>query len=176
VTPFDINTATPAEVLLEARRRSERAARGLPLNETANRNGAPPGVAHFVPAEVVRVVLPWSFLCSDNDKDRAGIRGRRAVKLLTDAYKDAKKKAHEEAVKQMPHAALAGPVSLVATLYPPNRSRTRDATNYCKMVHDALEGACYRNDGQIVRATWQFGAPDVDRPRVEIVITPEALP
>jgi Holliday junction resolvase RusA-like endonuclease len=169
VSPFDVNTATPAEVLLEARRRSERAARGLPLNDTGN-------VAHFVPAAVVRVVLPWSHLCPDNRKHGAAIRGKRPVILLTPEYRESKRKAHAEAVKQMPHAALTGPVSLVATLYPPNRSRTRDATNYCKMVHDALEGACYRNDGQIVRATWQFGAPDVDRPRVEIVITPEALP
>lgn len=132
------------------------------------------------------VVIPWSWLVSDNDKYGAALRKRdkythpddftqrRSPRLVLSAqYRDAKKRIAAEAVKQLPEGAqpFTGPVMVQATLIEPNRSRGRDVTNFCKLTHDALIGVCYKDDAQIDDAYWSRGAPDIDRPRLELTIT-----
>lgn len=164
------------------RERAEHVAR---LNQ-ADRNALPSQrqTAQEVPDTLVvppattwplRFVIPWSRLCTDNEKyaptkDRNG----QARIILTGRYRDCK-----AAVRALAREAMGGappldvPLRLQgAVFFPDARTHAVDATNCAKLVHDACESAVYVNDRQLYDARWYRAGVDVDRPRAEITITP----
>ena len=60
---------------------------------------------------------------------------------------------------------LDGPVILRGTVY--FGRKNGDLTNRIKILEDALEGACYHNDSQVVRIDLAKGY-DKEQPRVEL--------
>jgi Holliday junction resolvase RusA-like endonuclease len=124
----------------------------------------------------ITLVIPWHYLVADNRKYGATGVGGKARLFLTSEYSAAKRavavtarlEGKKAKAKDLP---LSVPVRVVATVYEPNRSRTRDVTNFCKLVHDALSGVIYEDDGQIDDARWIRGGIDKKNPRVEITIT-----
>jgi Holliday junction resolvase RusA-like endonuclease len=119
------------------------------------------------------LTLPWSVLVRDNAKYGVTINRttRKPMLILTPEYRSGKDSAYLLAKRQMNRTPMTGPLTLVAILYEPNRSRGRDVTNFCKMVHDALEKAAYDNDSQLDDVRWIRGPVDAANPRVEITIT-----
>jgi Holliday junction resolvase RusA-like endonuclease len=169
---FDPKTATVAEWQAEGKRRSERARRGLPLHDDRP-HAAPPGPIVRPTVAFMRFVIPWSYLVTDNAKYAPALRGTKPAMILTDAYRAASKRIHQEALNQLDGAGwFVDPVSLQGVLFEPNQTAQRDITNYCKVVHDALEGVAYKNDRQIWRAVWERGPIDIDRPRLELTVRP----
>lgn len=125
-------------------------------------------------AEAIKLTLPWAVLVRDNAKYGVTINRatRKPLLILTSEYRGGKDSAYLLAKQQIRRAPMSGPLVLVATLYEPNRSRARDVTNFCKMVHDALEKAAYENDSQLDDVRWIRGPVDRENPRVELVLTP----
>lgn len=123
------------------------------------------------------LTIPWSELCSDNERDEPYIRrvaGGKIVpaKRMTVRYREAKAaikgRARTIAAGRLPIAGLALEIR-VRVFLPP--ARRNDAINFSKCTHDALEGVVYANDNQLHRATWERAGVDIDAPRCEITIT-----
>ncbi len=122
-----------------------------------------------------RIVIPWSLLCSDNEKDVGSLTMRNGKpiprKVMSARYKTAKNAVADKA------AIIAGrssPVTIPLAMHvevwlPP--SRRNDALNFAKCVNDALEGIVYANDNQLHDSRWIRKGVDIDSPRAEITIT-----
>lgn len=129
----------------------------------------------------VRIVLPWSMLVSDNEREKASaVRGKNGTvqprKLLTPKYKAAREKIVEKARAAMVEdgyefAPLDRAVSLYARVWVPD-NRLHDVKNFSKGVEDALEKIVYTNDKWVWRSTWERAGVCVDAPRAEIEIAP----
>lgn len=154
--------------------KAERRARqecGLPVDAPPTRKAASASIA--LP---FRMVIPWSALVSDNDKERAsayrGSDGQiKPRKVLTIRYKTGKetiRKLAREIVGTSP--ALTIPLRFVGRVYRPSQHRN-DASNFGKLVQDALSGIVYDDDTRLFHTTWiKVAETDVDRPRAEIEI------
>jgi Holliday junction resolvase RusA-like endonuclease len=123
---------------------------------------------------MTRLVLPWSCLCSVNQRTNP-VRGRQ---FLTKRYRTALALARGEVSAQLIKAGKViisrticgdAQVSLEARFWRPD-NRRRDVGNYMKLVEDALTGLVYDDDGQI--QTWAISDEGIDRadPRVEITV------
>lgn len=187
---FDYATASPAEIRAEAARRAELRKRGLPFSVEGATGSAPRRITVQLEEEAMppspppkitgrcTLTLPWSCLCSENDRLRpvyvtAGER-TKLRQTLTPEYKAAKARARTLIADSL---ALMGnpsplnvPVRLHATLYEPDRRVWRDVANYEKLVHDALNGLVYTDDRLIDDVRWTRGPVDIDRPRLEITV------
>jgi Holliday junction resolvase RusA-like endonuclease len=124
-----------------------------------------------------RLVVPWSKLCSDNEKEQPALtRGkdgtihpRRKTSLRYKASKDAIRELARAVVgKQQPTPA---PLAITVEVWLPP-SRRNDSINFAKVVGDALEGVVYVNDNQLHASHWYRRGTDIDAPRAEITITP----
>lgn len=130
----------------------------------------PPMTLTTYPVQPITLRLPWSALVSDNDKFVAKRRGEKAMMVITEPYATAKERIAQLARDTMGnHAALEVPLSLTARVWFPG-GRTNDVTNWCKLVHDALEGIVYTDDRWIHDARWIRAGVDVDAPRCELTI------
>ncbi len=147
--------------------------------------GAEPGrsaVTHveFAPdapciALPLRFTLPWSALCSDNERKRpivVMVKGKPSPRMaMTAEYKAARTKVIDIA-RDMMHGspALAMPLAIHARVYVPDE-RLHDVVNFAKGVNDALEKIIYVNDKWLHRSLWERAGVDVDAPRAEIEIS-----
>lgn len=188
---MDLSKMSPAEVAAEAARRSARRAAGLPLEgdridprsfPTDDNDAARRVVEYVDPADSwVRstphmrfVSLPWSLLVSDNDRTQPVVAGSKVRMVLSKRYKEAKEAARVLLMSQVGgNPPLTGRVRITASLIEPNAHRTRDLSNFAKMVHDALSGIVYLDDGQIDSLTWRRGEPCIDRPRLLVAVEEE---
>ncbi|SUB72176.1 Crossover junction endodeoxyribonuclease rusA [Pluralibacter gergoviae] len=74
-----------------------------------------------------------------------------------------------EQLRQRPHT-LVGPVSVIVTLYPPDRRR-RDLDNFNKALFDALTRAgIWQDDSQIKRLLLEWG-PIIPKGQVVVAIS-----
>lgn len=124
----------------------------------------------------IRLTLPWSALCSDNDRKRpiiVMIGGKPFPRMaMTAEYKLARGKVVEIGRKVMSgFPALAMPLGIYARVWVPDE-RLHDVVNFAKGVHDALEKIVYVNDKWLHRSLWERQGVDVDAPRAEIEIAP----
>jgi Holliday junction resolvase RusA-like endonuclease len=132
---------------------------------------ASPGQA--APArDEVRLSLPWrSCAVPDNAAYRAVPLGPKSARIrLSERGRDAKAAIHDAAFAVTRGGLMSGPLALDAVAYPPD-ARSRDAGNLRKLLTDALQGAVYDNDRQLVDERWRMGAIDRERPRVEVLVT-----
>lgn len=113
----------------------------------------------------VTLVLPWSCLCSDND--RMGVwRGR---KILTRRYRNALQQARLEVARQWRGPRWVERVAITARVFSPPGDR--DVQNFTKLLCDALEPAALRNDRQVV--DWRVvDAGECTTPRAELDLLP----
>lgn len=135
--------------------------------------GAPMGTSILWP---VRLTLPWSHLVSDNDKVHARLITRHgkphAINVITREYADAREKIAGLAKAVVGDAEpVAIPLRIRAAVYMPDE-RPHDLSNFCKLVHDALERVVYANDRWLYHVDWIRAGVDVDAPRAEIRISP----
>lgn len=188
----------PFPTLDDVRRRQAARALGLPLSsawatiraaEGASLPSAPPCATGQEPLgsgwspapsprlDPLTLTLPWSSLVSDNKHYAPGLRNGAPVVLLTPAYRQAKERAHSIAM----HHALqgggapvfpVGDLALDVVLWTPRAHNLPDLVAPMKCLADALEGACYTNDRQLAALTWRRAGVDIDRPRVELTLTP----
>ena len=116
---------------------------------------------------MIRLVIPWEHLASSNQRNsRRGGRGHGW------GYKRSLKAIHAHALTQTQPPRPMYPdqaVTMQCRFHPPDRRR-RDVANYLKGLQDALEGACYTDDWQVVRTEIERDETDRERPRVEITI------
>lgn len=113
------------------------------------------------------LTLPWDVLCRDNAKYTVS----RGKIVLSSEYRTAKAAAHLRAKAQVRASQrLTGRLAMVATFREPDRRRTRDVTNYAKMLCDALTGAAWEDDGQLDDARYIRGPVDRANPRVEVEV------
>lgn len=95
-------------------------------------------------------------------------RGGRAI-----TYKSAKAKQYQSEVRTRAMLAglqpLNGPVEVHLVWY--RKARRGDLDNRLKVIFDALQGAAYVDDSQIVAITARR-EEDKNNPRVEIVVRP----
>lgn len=113
------------------------------------------------------LTLPWSALCSDNQKSRASLRNGKPIIELTDHYKRCKGLTHDAARKLLgfPYPEPAAvPLRVVAQVYVPD-NRIHDAANFSKCCFDGLEGTIYTKDRWLHDVRWFIAAVDVDQPR-----------
>lgn len=125
-----------------------------------------------------QIRLPWSALCSDNDKYGAIVIDGKPRLILTEKYKAAKKviRGHAEAILgHEVHEPANYPLSLVAAVWVPDEMRAHDVPNFAKCCHDALEKVVYTKDRWLYDARWHRVGVDVDAPRAELTITPIPL-
>lgn len=139
---------------------------------------APPAAAIAWP---VRLLLPWSYLVSDNDRKEPYVAqtpdGPRARMRLTARYAAGMQKIANVARATIGDAAAhEGPLSIDVRVWMPTGSARNDAINFSKIVHDALEGVVYRNDNLLHDTHWTRAGVDVDAPRAEVTITPIPSP
>lgn len=170
---FDIKSATEEEIIAEANRRWD------------ERNGIHP--MDRVPvkprprrsqATSCEFVIPFDLLISDNDRSQPVVSrlagGRVYPRLvLNPRYKKAKAKIRTLVDGFLPAGwePYEGRVSLSCTVHEPDRKRTRDLTNWAKLIGDALTGLAYGDDGQIDKVEWFRGAVDPAAPRLEVRVT-----
>ncbi len=121
----------------------------------------------------IRIVVPWSALCSDNQKYvPAHTKGGHQKLILTDAYREAKRKIRELAQQAMHgNVPCRMPLKLLAEVWVPD-NRPHDIANFCKNAHDAMEGVVYANDAQLHDVHWINRGADVDQPRAIITLEP----
>lgn len=128
-------------------------------------------------AAPITLTIPWDVLVPDNAKYGATLMNRKPRLYTTTEYKHAHKWIYEIAMVAMKGSRpLQGTLALKAVMYEPNRSRVRDLSNYCKLVHDGLSGEVYDDDGQLDDVQWIRGGVDKDNPRVEITVSPLLQP
>lgn len=174
---FDWYTATPEEQRAEAERRNALREQGhATLGERMVKNG------HAVRVPVIDdgvrcIVLPWSMLCSDNNRvapatRKVGAGGeRKAVFLLTQEFRNAKSAGREKAMRDVHELPpLDGRIEFTARLYEPNRTSHRDIQNFAKLAADVCSGIAYTDDKQIDRALWYREPPDIDAPRLVLTV------
>lgn len=119
----------------------------------------------------MKITLPWGCLVSDNEKYTVS-RGR---KILGARYRNGLAAATLHVKRQVRlRDMLCDPCAIVCTFHEPNRSRTRDVSNYSKLICDALKGRAIVDDGLIDDARYVRGHIDPAKPRVEITITEAA--
>ena len=127
----------------------------------------------------IRIVLPWTALCSDNTHERASLTKSKLGKItprkvLDPRYKAARDKTQAIARKVMgdfqPIANM--PLALHVRVYVPGGSARNDAINFSKCANDALQGIVFKNDNQLHDQRWIRAGIDVDAPRAEIEISP----
>ena len=111
--------------------------------------------------------LVLDFPPSSNRYWRSTVRGGRVHVYKTDEAKAYQAKAYWMARKQN-HTILDGPVIVRGTIYFPNKRG--DLTNRIKVLEDAIQGAAYHDDKQVVRIDISK-AIDRENPRVELDIT-----
>ena len=124
----------------------------------------------------IRLVLPWSALCSDNEHEVGAIVMRSGKpyprKKLTARYKAARDKTEDVARQVMAgFAPLAQSLALHARVYVPD-NRPHDVCNFAKCCHDALQRIVYVNDSWLHDTRWTRAGVDVDHPRAEITVSP----
>ncbi len=122
-----------------------------------------------------RIVIPWSLLCSDNEKDVGSLtmRGGKPIprKVMSARYKTAKNAVADKATLIAgPSLPLTIPLAMHVEVWLPP-ARRNDALNFAKCVNDALEGIVYANDNQLHDSRWIRRGVDIDSPRAEITIT-----
>lgn len=124
-----------------------------------------------------RVTIPWSELCSDNEKSVPYIRrvrggnvvpGQKRSPRYDASFRAIKKRARAIADDRLPIDGIA--LEMHARIFLPP-ARRNDAINFSKCTNDALEGVVYMNDNQLHRQTWERAGIDIDAPRAEITIT-----
>lgn len=126
-----------------------------------------------------RLVVPWSLLCSDNDKEEPYIAHGKDGKMwprkrITVRYRTAKNAICDKAKLIVGESRpTIEPLSIRVEVWLPP-ARRNDAVNFAKVVGDSLEKVVYANDNQLHRSTWIRAGIDIDAPRAEITITPLA--
>jgi Holliday junction resolvase RusA-like endonuclease len=125
----------------------------------------------------VRLLLPWSYLVSDNDRQVAKLitaDGQpKAIRVLTAEYRAALEKIANLARNKVGDAAaVAAPLAIRVLVWVPNNTAHNDIANFCKLVHDALEDVIYTNDTWLHDIHWTRAGIDVDAPRAEIILSP----
>lgn len=125
----------------------------------------------------LRILLPWSSLCSDNVRKMAVVKmvhGKPVAEMmLTPEYRRAKGLIRDHARPRVGKALpVAIPLALIARVWVPDDTRAHDVANFAKVTHDALEGVVYTKDRWLYRVTWERAGVDVDAPRAEVTITP----
>lgn len=119
----------------------------------------------------IDLVVPWTALISDNLKFTAYLRGEKPAIKITKAYAEAKARIARLATDRMAGLPPADrPLALLARVWYPNNAH-RDLTNWCKLVHDALNKVVYADDGLLHDVRWTRAGVDIDHPRAEIVLT-----
>lgn len=117
------------------------------------------------------LTLPWSCLVSDNKRYSATIRSGKPLLVLSASYREAK-----DRIEHIARNATAGkapeldPVELTGQVSVPDHRR-HDLSNFCKIVHDSLEGIIYANDHQITKLIWQKVGVDIDSPKAIVTIS-----
>lgn len=159
--------------------RAERFAASAIETRSGARAGAvePPAPLVVHPA-AVRLTLPWSALCPDNERESAGLtmRGGKPLprKVMTARYREARNKiigVARELMRTENAAPFDVPLSLVAHVFTPTQRRV-DVANFAKGVHDALNKIVYTDDNWLYDVRWVRCGMDMDRPRVELEISP----
>jgi Holliday junction resolvase RusA-like endonuclease len=165
-------------------------AQGVPLEKArlvalrapvdGNPLAAPPAGVIHAPRSVAlpfRMTVPWSELCSDNEKEVGSLTRLANGTMIARKKLTARYKTSKEAIRNRAKAIVkdAHPVSIplaiqVDVWLPP--SRRNDAINFAKVCGDALEGVVYENDNQLHDARWRRMGTDIDRPRAEITLSP----
>ena len=127
----------------------------------------------------LRFSLPWSALCSDNEREVATlymVHGKPAPrKVLSARAKLAMQKTREKAREAIGTGLVmpaAVPLQLVARVWVPDNRQTNDVANFAKCCHDALQKLVYVNDYWLHRVTWERAGVDTDAPRAELEIKP----
>jgi Holliday junction resolvase RusA-like endonuclease len=125
----------------------------------------------------VKLLLPWSYLVSDNARYVARIAGSmdhpHAKLNLTPDYRRGKGQVAELARKRLQGAEPASiALRLEARVWVPDEIRAHDVCNFAKAVHDALQGIVYVNDRWLWDTRWIRAGVDVDAPRCELTIAP----
>lgn len=129
---------------------------------------AAPAVLQIVPPQVgqeIKLTLPYPP--SANNYWRSIIsQGRVLVLVSTEA------KHYKRAVGIIAGAKIKTPLpgALIVTSHVYRPRKVGDLSNTIKVLEDALEGICYRNDSQIVQHHW-YRHDDKANPRVELSIT-----
>jgi Holliday junction resolvase RusA-like endonuclease len=168
---FDFTTASPDEI------RDEAARRVAISQPKAARIAMTPLVPVTHTLTAVTVVIPFPLLVSDNLRMIPIImrKGKATYPLLVAnaKYKKAKIAIATVVRAQLPKpwGIYTGRCTLDAVIHEPNASRTRDLTNWAKIVSDALSGLLYVDDGQLDRSTWIRGAVDPVHPRLVLTVS-----
>ena len=124
-----------------------------------------------------KLLIPWSELCSDNEKSVPYVRrvrggnvvpGQKRSPRYQAAFVAIKGRARQIAGDRLPVDGIA--LELHARVYLPP-ARRNDAINFSKCLNDALEGVVYMNDNQLHRQVWERAGVDIDAPRAEITIS-----
>lgn len=116
----------------------------------------------------MKIVIPWEYAVSKNNKFTVWRKGQPA---LTATYRDAKDSIYKIAKSQTKRTPFNSRVQISFDLYMPDRRR-RDILNYMQIICDGLEGVAYENDALIDHAIVTRCAPDKDNPRVEVFVAP----
>lgn len=161
-----------ATIVAEAKREVDR--RLLPPELLAAREQKPAIVWPF------RLLLPWSLLVSDNDREEPYIRqtenGPRPAKRKTARCAKAQGEIANLARGKLGDVEPAEiPLEITARVWVPNNQLRSDVQNFAKATHDALEGIVYRNDNLLYWNHWLRVGVDIDAPRAELTIAPLPL-
>lgn len=137
------------------------AASARKLERTANERKARPA------AEVgpQAFTLPWP---TETDNHRMfGVRMGKGVRMVLSSKARIYLAAAHDAAHNAGVRLVSGPLSLTVSLYRPKR--VGDITAHIKSLMDAMTGAVYVDDGQVVQL-FLFKRDDAKRPRVEVVV------
>lgn len=116
----------------------------------------------------VMLRIPWSRLCSDNERHGV-INGRL---LLTTKYRQSKAAIAALAREQLGDVEpVAIPLAFTGRVWLPDH-RLHDPCNFGKSTQDALAGVVYVDDRWLWRVVWERAGVDVDAPRAELSISP----
>lgn len=122
----------------------------------------------------VKLLLPWSYLVSDNRRYAAGTERQGGGLLLTADYRRCRGLIRDRVLDTIGRPApepASLPLKLEAAVWVPD-NHPHDCTNFAKVCHDAMEKLVYSNDRWIYSAHWYRAGVDVDAPRCELVIRP----
>ncbi len=128
------------------------------------------GVSEAYRGDVIRVTLPWSPCAVPDNAAYRAVAGRV---LLSKRGREAKAATFGRAFEVTRGRLLSGPLALTCIGFPPD-ARVRDVGNLRKLVTDALQGAVYGNDAQLIDERWTLGPIDRSAPRLEITVGPAA--
>lgn len=123
----------------------------------------------------IAIVFPWSCLVSDDKRFAPALRGDKAALVMTEAYREAKKKAEPIAINAAAgFSPRSGALELIAKVYVPDNHR-RDVQNFSKCLLDVLSGVIYKDDSQLEKTTIERAGVDCDAPRAEVLIRARGL-